>query len=432
MQDEQEPLRRMDLRFTVVHAADLHLDTPFSGLGDVAPQVAQALREASLAAFDRLVELALSEKAAMLLLAGDLYDGPSRGIRAQRRLLSGLARLAEAGCETFIVHGNHDPLDGWTAIGAWPQGVHVFPPGGVTSHPVVRGGETIATVHGVSFQQREERENLARLFRAHGEGMQFGVLHCNVGDAAHSPYAPCSPDDLRDAGLHYWALGHVHQARLVLEGGPWAAYSGVLQGRSPAAGDAGPKGAYVLRCDSALGLVSPPEFVPLDLVRFASVTVDLSDLADLHAALGKIDGAAQELHATQDGRGLVARLRLVGEFPGHRELAERSEEVLAELRGTAQGLSPFLWWDEVEVQTRPPLRREEIAGRGDLLSELLEESRRILESPQELADFLAEQARELRRVEVQAGPLTAPDAQELLRAAEDACLRLLWEDGEAG
>ena len=124
-----------------------------------------------------------------------------RGIRAQRRLLQGLARLREAGCETFLVHGNHDPLNGWTAIGAWPEGVHEFPPGDVTSIPVVRGGETIATVHGVSFAHREERENLARRFRRQGEGTQFGLLHCNVGDAAHSPYAPCSPDDLQAAGL---------------------------------------------------------------------------------------------------------------------------------------------------------------------------------------------------------------------------------------
>ncbi|MDA8346913.1 MAG: DNA repair exonuclease [Thermaerobacter sp.] len=419
------------MRFTVVHAADLHLDTPFSGLGEVAPQVAEALREASLTAFDHLVELALKEQAAFLLLAGDIYDGPARGIRAQRRLLQGLARLGEAGCETFIVHGNHDPLDGWSAIGAWPKAVHVFPPGDVTSHPVVRSGETIATVHGVSFAQREERENLARRFHRQGEGAQFGLLHCNVGDTAHSPYAPCTPDDLHAAGLHYWALGHVHQARLVLEGGPWAAYSGVLQGRSPAAGDAGPKGAYVLRCDSALGIVSPPEFVALDVVRFATRTVDLSGLSDLSAALDLIDREVHSLHAAQEGRGLVARLRLVGEFAGHGELKERMEEVLGEMRAAAQGLSPFLWWDELEVATKTPLRREEIVGRGDLLSELLEESRRILASPEDIEAFLAEQARELRRVEMQAGPLgDPPEPEELLRQAEDICLRLLVEEGD--
>ncbi len=417
------------MRYTVVHAADLHLDTPFSGLGEVAAGVANALREASLTAFDNLIELALREEAAFLLLAGDLYDGPTRGIRAQRRLLQGLARLSAAGCETFIVHGNHDPLEGWTAIGDWPQGVHVFPPGEVTAIPVARGGEAIATVHGVSFAQREERENLARRFRRSGEGTQFGLLHCNVGDAAHSPYAPCSPDDLRAAGLDYWALGHVHAARLVLEGGPWAAYSGVLQGRSPHPGDSGPKGAYVLRCDSALGVVSPPEFVALDVVRFGHATVDLTAAKDLSAALDEIERAQQELYAAQEGRGLIARLRLTGEFPGHTDLRSRAEEVLQELREAGKGFSPFLWLDELDVATRPPLRREEILGRGDLLAELLAESGRIAASQDAVRDFLAEQARELRRVEQQAGSLGPdPNGLELLQAAEDICLRLLAEE----
>lgn len=420
------------MRYTVVHAADLHLDTPFSGLGETRPDVAKALREASLLAFDNLVQLALREKAAFLLLAGDTYDGPDRGIRAQRRLLSGLTRLQDAGCETFIVHGNHDPLEGWTAIGNWPDGVHVFPPGDVTSRSVVRDGETIATVHGVSFARREERENLAQRFHRAGEGTQFGLLHCNVGDAAHSPYAPCSPEDLRSGGMDYWALGHVHQARLVLEGGPWAAYSGVLQGRSPAAGDLGAKGAYVLRCDSSHGLVSPPEFIPLDLARFAVCSVDLAGAADLGAAIERIERAAQDLRRENEGRGIVARLRLHGEFAAHADLASRTAEILEDLRTDAQDLAPFLWWDEIDTATQAPLRREEILGRGDLASEILEEAQRMLGSPQDLQAFLEEQARELRRVENQTGPLgDAPDPHVLLREAEDICLRLLLEDGEA-
>jgi DNA repair exonuclease SbcCD nuclease subunit len=43
------------VRFRFVHAADLHLDTPVAGVGPVPPFVAQALRDASLQAFDALV-----------------------------------------------------------------------------------------------------------------------------------------------------------------------------------------------------------------------------------------------------------------------------------------------------------------------------------------------------------------------------------------
>src|SRR5277367_1737006 len=114
--------------YSFVHAADLHLDTPFRGVHEVAPFVAAELREASLDAFDAIVTLALERGAAFLLVAGDVYDGAERGLRAQIRFRNGLARLAAAGIPSFVVHGNHDPVaTGWSAISSWPEGVTVFP-----------------------------------------------------------------------------------------------------------------------------------------------------------------------------------------------------------------------------------------------------------------------------------------------------------------
>src|ERR1039458_9878131 len=75
-----DPSRTPD--FSFVHAADLHLDTPFKGIGSTAPHVAEQLREASLAAFDSLVDLCLERRVAFLVVAGDIYDGPERGLRS--------------------------------------------------------------------------------------------------------------------------------------------------------------------------------------------------------------------------------------------------------------------------------------------------------------------------------------------------------------
>ena len=49
--------------FSFVHAADLHLDTPFHGVGEVAPYVAATLREASLRAFDTIIDLTIERDA---------------------------------------------------------------------------------------------------------------------------------------------------------------------------------------------------------------------------------------------------------------------------------------------------------------------------------------------------------------------------------
>ena len=114
----------MSGRFRFIHAADLHLDTPFQGVAGPAPEVATALYEASLQAWDNVVDLAIEREAAFVLIAGDIYDGADRGVRAQLRFLAGLKRLDEAGIRSFVVHGNHDPLDGWSAIREWPAGVN--------------------------------------------------------------------------------------------------------------------------------------------------------------------------------------------------------------------------------------------------------------------------------------------------------------------
>jgi len=417
------------LRFTVVHAADLHLDTPCSGLGRTAPAVADALREASLESFDRLVELCLDEQAAILLLAGDVYDGPERGIRAERRLLGGLARLGDAGVRTFIVHGNHDPLAGHEHAAALPAGSFAFPADQVLSVPVEWDGVEIATVHGISFREREERRNLARLFQASGPGMQIGVLHANVGDPEHAAYAPCSVEDLRSAGMDYWALGHVHRRLTVLAGGPWAAYPGVLQGRSPAPGERGAKGAFVLSCDAALGLLAPPRFVALDRIRFAEIAVDVSELDSAQAVLDRLEAAAAAERDAADGRALVLRGVLSGAYGQDEELHRAQAEMLQSLQESGLALAPFVWWDALDVQTHPPLRREEVLAGSDLAAEVLREVDRLALAPAELLAMLGELDQSLMRLPVRDALGRRREPEELLRAAEDVCLRLLVGGG---
>ena len=107
------------LRF--VHAADLHLDSPFTGIRSAAPEnVAQALYRATFEAYEKIVDLCIDEGVDALLVAGDVYDGADRSLRAQQAFIRGLQRLDEAGVRSFVCHGNHDPLNGWEAQLAIP------------------------------------------------------------------------------------------------------------------------------------------------------------------------------------------------------------------------------------------------------------------------------------------------------------------------
>src|SRR4051812_18096121 len=103
--------------FQFLHAADLHLDTPFSGVHRVDARLAATLRDATTQAFENLVAAALERSVAFVVIAGDVYDGAERGVRAQLAFRDGLDRLARAGIQSFVVHGNHDPVEeGWSAV----------------------------------------------------------------------------------------------------------------------------------------------------------------------------------------------------------------------------------------------------------------------------------------------------------------------------
>ena len=362
----------VDDSWCFVHAADLHLDTGFEGIGRLDEGLARRLRDASLQAFDALVDLTLERDAAFLVLAGDVYDGAERGLRAQLRFEQGVRRLADAGIRTFVAHGNHDPLvSGWQLVTDWPDPVHVFGHDGVESVVVERAGRPVAVVQGVSYAETAERRNLARLFgRTELEVPHVAVLHTNVGEVGeHANYAPCSTDDLRRRGIDYWALGHVHQRQVVLDGSgddPWAYYPGNLQGRSPKATEQGPKGASVVAVRG--GRVQAPEHVSLDRARFAEVTVDVA----AHPTLGEVERAlaagGDDAVARADGRLVVLRGRLTGRGPVHHELAR--PDAMEELRGALADrlVGTGAAWTAVRDRTGPPTDADALSSIVDLLA----------------------------------------------------------------
>jgi exonuclease SbcD len=61
--------------FRFLHAADIHLDSPLKGLEVYQDAPIDQIRGAVRRAFDNLVDLAIQEEAAFVLLAGDLFDG---------------------------------------------------------------------------------------------------------------------------------------------------------------------------------------------------------------------------------------------------------------------------------------------------------------------------------------------------------------------
>lgn len=215
------------MSFSFIHAADLHLDSPFRGITAESPAIAELLQSATFDVYNSLIDLCIEKQVQFLLISGDIYDGADRSLRAQLRFRDGLKRLADNNIQAFIVHGNHDPYKGHSKSIDWPPGVHVFNYRTAESIPVKIDDTTIAIVSGLSHENRNVKTNLAKKIKGDNSDLfQIGLLHCNVGrNTGHEDYAPCELEDLLNIGMDYWALGHVHE-RKVLHADPYVVYPG--------------------------------------------------------------------------------------------------------------------------------------------------------------------------------------------------------------
>jgi DNA repair exonuclease SbcCD nuclease subunit len=349
-----------------------------------------------------------------LLIAGDVHDATDRSLRALARMRHQFERLAERGISVFLCHGNHDPLSGWGAKFTWPEHVHVFGAGEVSSRPVLRGGSEVARVYGISYGTERVTENLAPRFRKESDAtFAIGLLHANVGnDANHLNYAPCELSDLIEAGstgMDYWALGHVHASRVLHEAGPTVIYPGNPQGRHPR--ETGPRGCYVVEVGER-GEVAY-EFVPVDVVRWHEEPVSIEGLQQVEELLTRFEARMEDLRRESGDRGNIVRWRLEGRGPLHRELIRtgRTEDLLATLREEGGTGPAFVWSESVLDLTGRELNLDTLRQEENLLGDFLR---------------LAGQADEARLEEIRAvlNPLFEdPRTRRYLRQPESEKLR---------
>ncbi len=430
-------------RFRFLHVADLHLDAPFEGVASLPGGWTERLRDASLGVLDEIAALARTEEVAFVLLAGDLYDGPERGLRGALRLRRVLGELARDGIPSFLVLGNHDPVENPGLVLPEPvPGVTLFPGGRPGTATVAREGVPLALVHGASHGRPRETRNLAARFpRAGSAGaaggpprtpggplLEVGLLHANLaGTEGHDPYAPCSREDLLAAGYGYWALGHVHRRQVVERGEAWIVYPGNTQGRSFKPSERGAKGGMLVEVED--GRVVSAEFRPLDRVRFEEIDVELPAGAGDGPLLDRLAGAGRELLDAAGGRGVIARARVTLRDPGSALLAPgRQEAVLAELRDAApEGLA----WARLRLSAGG--EPANLAGRRDLAGELAALLVDLENDPEAAANLARQVADKMPRLgavrRVLGDALPVPGPGELREAGHAVLARLLAEPG---
>jgi exonuclease SbcD len=396
-----------------VHAADLHLDSPMKGLTAYPGAPVEAMRGATRRALESLVELCVEENAALLVIAGDVYDGDWRDFSTGLYLRAQLARLREEDIEVVLIRGNHDAASVITRNLKLP-GIHVLSHAAPESVVLENVG---AVVHGQSFATRAVTENLAAGYPDPlADLVNIGLLHtCLGGYAQHENYAPCRLEELVARGYDYWALGHVHE-HAVLHEDPHVVFAGNIQGRQMR--ECGPKGATVVDVvDDEIAI----SHRALDQVRWTRVRVDVGGVSDDVEVLERVEVALKAAIAAANGRLLAGRIEITGVTSAHGLLVRERERMDSELRGLATDLGvEQVWLERIDWQTQA-LRSSTVSD--DAVGEALKILRNASEDPQilaTLADGLRPLALKLP-AEVKAGPegIDPTDPETLKRVLAD-------------
>ncbi|MBQ3193424.1 MAG: DNA repair exonuclease [Oscillospiraceae bacterium] len=343
----------------LLHSADWHLDSPFAGFPE---KQRQLLKEEQRKIPGKIADLCRRENCDLVLLAGDLFDGD-----ASRETLERVKNaLADCGVPVLISPGNHDfcaPGSPWLEEN-WPENVFVFT--GALESVSIQALD--CRIYGAGFQSMD-CEGLLEDFRAEGdERYHLAVLH---GDPAlkTSPYNPVTAPQVRDSGLDYLALGHIHKAGAFRAGKTLCAWPGCPMGRGW--DETGEKGV----CIVTLGGESDIRPVSLDTLRFFDLDVDIGRDAAIALEEALPGFATQDFYRISlTGTGSVEPEELKKRFPlvPNLELRDKTEP-------------PIDLWADIDEDTLEGvyfgmLRRDmdadpENAGRIRLAAEI---SRKIL------------------------------------------------------
>ncbi|HQA56558.1 MAG TPA: DNA repair exonuclease [Acetivibrio sp.] len=190
-----------------LHFSDLHLDAPFSSLGDVL-KVREQRRKDLYDVFDGIINLAKREAVDLILISGDLYEhyySKNTSIHYINRKFEEIP-----GIKVFIVPGNHDPnaQNSYYNNFEWSKNVYILS----KDRPQVYIEDLNTCVYGAGFSSFYENDGvLEGIGSVDKQRINIMLFHGTVDmNFKENRYNPISSKELATYGMDYVALGHFH------------------------------------------------------------------------------------------------------------------------------------------------------------------------------------------------------------------------------
>ena len=256
----------------ILHTADWHMDAPMREFNE---EQRRELRAATLRLPGQIADLCIREGCDLCLISGDVFDGvwTPEGYEAVYRALERME------VPVFITPGNHDPyreMSIWT-IEQWPENVYLFRSPEISSFRVA---ELDCRIFGAAFTSNQSGSMLEGFFAECEERYAILAMH---GDPTNSdsPYNPVTAAQIREAGIDYAALGHIHARGQFDAGAGLCVWPGCPMGHG--FDETGTKGVVI----AELAETVQSRFVPLETIRFFEYRVEAGSepMAALEAVL---------------------------------------------------------------------------------------------------------------------------------------------------
>jgi DNA repair exonuclease SbcCD nuclease subunit len=365
-----------------IHCADVHLDTPLQGLAQYPGAPVNEIRNATRRAFEKIINVAISEKVDFLVIAGDLYDTGLKSFESALFFNKEMARLKDADIDVYLIYGNHDAASKLIKQVRPPGNVKIFR----ASEPqTLLNDELRVALHGQSFATPAVTEDLAAQYPPPFPNFfNIGILHTNLaGMSEHANYAPCSLQTLKNKGYQYWALGHVHNGQILCTD-PYIVYPGNIQGRHGK--EQGEKSCELVTVsDTGTILI---EKILTSVVPWVEADIDASGCETSDEVYDKLRIRLGALVSEAKDRVTAVRLRILGATDAHSDLNRDPEQVRNEAISIANECgNGLLWIERVQLATLPHLDREALLKRDDPIGEVVRIVAALRQDPASVANW---------------------------------------------
>ncbi|MCM3567905.1 DNA repair exonuclease [Neobacillus mesonae] len=397
-----------------IHAADLHLDSPMAGLKFLPESIFTRIKESTFTALKKITKTAIEQKVDFVILAGDLYDGEDRSLKAQSRFRTEMIKLKEQGIPVYVIHGNHDHLHGsWVNI-EMPENVHEFGSEVETKKLHTESGNDVH-LYGFSYPERNVWERKIEDYRKEeGADFHIGILHGNEHSGTeHDNYAPFTVKELQEKGFDYWALGHIHK-RTILSENPPIIYPGNIQGRNRK--ETGSKGFYHVHLSEIESNIS---FIETSDIVWEEVEIDAGSQETFHEIFQLCQSVMNQLRKEGKGTLLTVQLKNI-KLKDEREWNSLHQELQGLLQEDEQEEDSFVWVVKLEIFEANKLNKDQLKTETGFYSELFQTIEQYDHLDRALAPLY-----EHSLGRKYAPQFTKEEQQELINQAERLLLNLL-------